>query len=315
MPAEQPSWLAPLLQCPACGGGLMQKGERYTCKASHSYPIVNGVPVLIDDQASIFRVSDFTGNEQTFYRESTTSFWRSAKKLAQRFIPDILENLKSRQNFDRLSHLLHNREAPVILVLGGGTLGVGMEEFIADPHFRIIESDVAFAPRTAFIIDGHQIPMQDGSCDAVIAQGVLEHVIEAEQVVAEIHRVLKPGGIVYADTPFMQPGHYAPYDFRRYTAIGHRTLFRRFELIDEGMSIGPAASALWNLKTFVVSITPTRRGKSITSILVHSLFFLRYFDRLLINRRTVWDGASMFYFMGERSERRLTNRELIKLYS
>lgn len=315
MPDENLTWLTPLLQCPVCGSDLKKSSDSYACDSSHRFPIVDGVPVLIDDERSVFSVSDFTDNEQTFYRENTTPFWRGAKKLAQRVVPDILENLKSKQNFDRLSALLQKREKPVILILGGGTLGVGMDDFIKVPDFHIIESDVAFAPHTAFIIDGHQIPLKDGSCDAVIAQGVLEHVIEAEQVVSEIHRVLKPNGIVYADTPFMQPGHYAPYDFRRYTAIGHRCLFRKFSMIDEGMSIGPAAAALWNLKTFIVSITPTRRGKSIASILVHGLFFLRYFDRLLINKRSVWDGASMFYFLGERSERTLTNRELIKLYS
>jgi SAM-dependent methyltransferase len=38
-------------------------------------------------------------------------------------------------------------------------------------------------------------------------QAVLEHALDPPVVVAEIYRVLKPGGLVYADTPFMQRVH------------------------------------------------------------------------------------------------------------
>ena len=315
MQYENRHWLAQLLQCPACGLELNRTDETFVCKSSHTFPIVDGIPVLIDDEESVFSISDFTNKEETFYRENTTVFWRNAKRLAQKIVPDILENLKSKQNYDQLSVMLADCDNPIVLVLGGGTIGTGMEEFIVNPHLRIIESDVAFAPRTAFIMDGHSIPLKNGSCDAVIAQGVIEHVIEAEQVVAEIYRVLKPNGLVYADTPFMQGGHFAPYDFRRYTAIGHRCLFRSFTTLKEGMSIGPAASALWNFKNLLIMATPTRRGKSIMSILAHAFFFIKYIDRFLIDKKSAWDGASMFYFLGRKSERRLSNREIIKQYS
>lgn len=315
MNLDDVQWLQPLLQCPVCKMDLQRTQAELACVRGHSFPIVDGIPVLIDEGESIFSLSDFTTKSETFYRENTTPFWRAAKRLAQKFVPDILENLRSKQNYDKLSELLASRAKPVVLILGGGTVGAGMEEFIATPHFRLIESDVAFAPRTAFIMDGHGIPLKDGSCDAVVAQGVLEHVIEAEQVVAEIHRVLKPNGLVYAETPFMQGGHFTPYDFRRYTAIGHRCLFRDFTTVSEGMSMGPAAAALWNFKNLIIMVTPTRRGKSIASILAHAFFFIRYIDRFLIDRRSAWDGASLFYFLGEKSDHRLSNRELIKLYS
>ncbi len=55
---------------------------------------------------------------------------------------------------------------------------------------------------------------------------------------AEIHRVLRPGGIVYADTPFLQQVHEGAYDFTRFTDSGHRFLFRRFERIDSGSVAG-----------------------------------------------------------------------------
>ena len=71
---------------------------------------------------------------------------------------------------------------------------------------------------------------------------MLEHVLEPELVVAEIHRVLMPDGLVYAGTPFMQQVHEGPYDFMRFTESGHRWLFRRFERLASGATGGPGAA-------------------------------------------------------------------------
>ena len=78
--------------------------------------------------------------------------------------------------------------------------------------------------------------MADDSCDAVVVQAVLEHVLDPQVVVDEINRVLKPGGLVYAETPFMQQVHAGRYDFSRYSDAGHRWLFRQFEEVDRGLS-------------------------------------------------------------------------------
>jgi len=58
----------------------------------------------------------------------------------------------------------------------------------------------------------------------MLVQAGLEHVRDLWQVVAEIHRVLKDDGLVYAETPFMQQVHEGPYDFTRFTESGHRYL-------------------------------------------------------------------------------------------
>ena len=52
--------------------------------------------------------------------------------------------------------------------------------------------------------------------------------------------VYKDDGLVYADTPFMQQVHMGRYDFTRFTYLGHRRLFRKFEEIDSGAVSGPA---------------------------------------------------------------------------
>jgi ubiquinone/menaquinone biosynthesis C-methylase UbiE len=113
-------------------------------------------------------------------------------------------------------------------VIGGGTIGNGMESLYDDPRLDLLAFDIYASENVQFLADGHQVPLKDGSVDAVWIQAVLEHVLDPQAVVAEIRRVLRPGGLVYASTPFMQQVHEGPYDFTRFTESGHRYLFRHF---------------------------------------------------------------------------------------
>ncbi len=47
---------------------------------------------------------------------------------------------------------------------------------------------------------GEDLPYDDASFDAVACVDVLEHVSDLHQVLAEVHRVLKPGGLFFYDT-------------------------------------------------------------------------------------------------------------------
>lgn len=50
------------------------------------------------------------------------------------------------------------------------------------------------------VSDAQSIPFEDGSFDAVIANKMLYHVPDRPMALSEIHRVLKPGGHLYAAT-------------------------------------------------------------------------------------------------------------------
>ena len=140
------------------------------------------------------------------------------------------------RNIHRLSELLPNGpQRPIVLVVGGGSLGAGTAPLYASSNVRIIAFDVYASPLTQFVADGHRIPLADQSVDAVLLQFVLEHVLDPWQVVMEIHRVLKPNGLVYAEVPFLQHVHEGPYDYTRFTQCGLRWMFRRFTVIDSDM--------------------------------------------------------------------------------
>lgn len=66
----------------------------------------------------------------------------------------------------------------------------------------------------------HHIPVESDYFDTILCIAVLEHVQNPEEVVPELYRVLKPGGHLILEVPFLQPEHKVPTDFQRYTKDG-----------------------------------------------------------------------------------------------
>jgi SAM-dependent methyltransferase len=273
------------------------------------YPLVNDIPILINSDNSIFTIEDFTRNVNTTFELDESKLRTIVKKL----MPKITHNIKAKKNYDEIIKLL-----PVnakILVIGGSIKGLGTEKIYSNDSFEIIGSDVSFGPFTKLISDAHDIPFEDEIFDCVIVQVVLEHVLDPHRCVSEIHRVLKPSAIVYAETPFIQQVHMRQYDFTRYTHLGHRRLFRNFEEIKSGATGGPGMALAWSYTWFL-------RSFATSAIMVYLLtffayitsFFLKYFDYLLIEKPGSYDAASQFFFIGKKSNTALPDKELLKQF-
>lgn len=67
------------------------------------------------------------------------------------------------------------------------------------------------------LADACALPFLDNSFDSIICTELLEHVRNPCVVLAEILRVLKPGGLALLTVPFMFPVHSDPNDYGRYT--------------------------------------------------------------------------------------------------
>jgi ubiquinone/menaquinone biosynthesis C-methylase UbiE len=83
-------------------------------------------------------------------------------------------------------------------------------------------------PNVQVVCDLAKTPFMEASLDGILSVAVLEHVANPEAHVAEMYRVLKPGGSVLCFVPFMQGYHASPNDFQRYTESGLRQLFGNF---------------------------------------------------------------------------------------
>jgi SAM-dependent methyltransferase len=291
-------------------------GEQYECnnsECSHVFPIVNDTPILIDERSSIFTIDDFVHQRNTFFDLSPRA---KIKRIVKRFVPEIGQNLKGRKNYDRLEQsLLSRSNGPTVLVVGGSIVGEGMEHIVAHPCIELVETDVSFGPRTALICDAHSIPFQDCSFDGIIVQAVLEHVVDPQRCVAEIHRTLKDDGLVYAEIPFMQQVHAGRYDFTRFTHLGLRRLFRRFEEIDSGAVGGPGMALAWSYTYLLRSFTESPLLVRIMDALARfTSFYIKYLDYLLIDKAGSLDAASGYYFFGRKGQGVLQDKELIKRY-
>jgi SAM-dependent methyltransferase/uncharacterized protein YbaR (Trm112 family) len=304
------------LHCPICKAKLELRSEKqYRCEnteCSFLFPIINGIPILIDEDKSIFSIDDFINQRNTTFYFSENKY----ERVVNRFIPQISRNIKGRENYSKLAKLLLDRSSiPNVLAIGASILGSGMEALIERPDIELVESDVAFGPRTTLICDAHCLPFEDNSFDGVIIQAVLEHVVDPWRCLEEIYRVLKKDGLVYAETPFIQQVHGGRYDFTRFTHLGHRRLFRKFEEIASGAVCGPGMALAWSYRYFLLSFTTSRFLRRLLGIFARlTSFYLPYVDYLLINNPGTLDAASAFYFMGRKSNRVLSDRDLIKLY-
>jgi SAM-dependent methyltransferase len=206
--------------------------------------------------------------------------------------------------------LKQNSARPVVLVIGGGTIGLGADELYHDDSIELVCTDVYASPHTVLVADAHKLPFEDGVFDGVWIQAVLEHVLEPATVVAEIHRVLRHDGLVYAETPFMQQVHERAYDFSRFTQSGHRWLFKKFSEISAGPIGGAGVALVWSIRYFTRALGA---GDKLSRLITLPFFWIRYLDGFA-SGRAVSDAASGVYFLGRRADRAIDPHIMPKYY-
>jgi SAM-dependent methyltransferase len=80
------------------------------------------------------------------------------------------------------------------------------------------------ARRADIVAPLDSLPVKDASFEGVLTTQVLEHVSRPADVLAELHRVLVPGGRIWLTVPFVGELHEEPHDFYRYTPYSLRSL-------------------------------------------------------------------------------------------
>jgi SAM-dependent methyltransferase len=90
-----------------------------------------------------------------------------------------------------------------------------------------------------------RLPIRSQTIDTIVCTGVLEHVSDCRRAIAEMARVLKPGGRFFLETAFMQTVHGSPQDYYRWTPEGLKRLIRPMKLRKLGVVAGPASALAW----------------------------------------------------------------------
>lgn len=302
------------LRCPREKASLRRVGDALHCSACGSlYPVVDGVPVLIDETNSVFDVADYVSGQ--FYNAVNEIhqkleaahgpkrlYWRMITPLQWAHLPN--RHLDAAKAVARMAQQI---PAPEVLVVGAGLRRCDLP--------NITYTDVALHPDLACVCDAHDLPFADTSFDGVVASAVLEHVMDPIRCVAEIVRVLRPGGMVYAVTPFMQPVHMGRHDFTRWSHLGHRRLFRYFDDVESGICGGPGSAAALSLRALLMSMSDRpslRRYLRLAGLLL--AYPAMQVDRLALRTQSAYDGACAVYFFGKKRDAPVSDREILQMF-
>jgi SAM-dependent methyltransferase len=69
------------------------------------------------------------------------------------------------------------------------------------PNIDYVSADIANRPNIVLTMDLQSVPLRSSSVDAVICVHVLEHIADDRAAMAEMHRVLRPGGWALISVP------------------------------------------------------------------------------------------------------------------
>jgi SAM-dependent methyltransferase len=299
---------ASILRCPHChAAALQQEGDATSCRGCGAvYPHCGGRPVLLRHDNPLFKPSDYPAQPPT----------RPARK--RRMMPSASVNLSRKRLLFRLADRLreHCDSLTTVLVVGAGVQRVTLGEYLGEEgRVQILCVDIDVSADVDFFADAHELPFADGSVDAVITTAVMEHVLDPVRVASELTRVLKVGGLLYSELPFMQQVHEGAYDFTRYTLSGHRRLFNRIREIDAGMVAGPGTALVWSLEHFTTAFFSDQRAQLLARGATRLLCsWIKLADHWLERRPAAMDGASCTYLFGERMEDTVSDAELIDRY-
>ena len=159
-----------------------------------------------------------------------------------------------------------------------------------------------------YICDLTTIPVENDRYDLVFLSQVLEHVPDPKKVLEEIHRVIKPGGVLWLSAPLFYEEHEIPYDYYRYTQYGFTYLLEssKFTVNQIDWLEGYFGTLSYQLRVMAraLPIRPVHFGGgllgilfSVLVILVRPLFFVLslLFSRLDLRNKYTLSGHCKNY--------------------
>jgi len=167
----------------------------------------------------------------------------------------------------------------------------------------IINLDFLPLPNVDIIADINHLPFASATVDAIVAELVLEHVPDPQATLAEIKRVLKPGGLIYLVTPFIENFHSSPGDYTRWTKSGLRALLVDFEEKEIGIRCGPASAFAVVAQEFFSLLLSFgwQLLQQFWSLIFLFIFSpLKLFDLLLSHFPGAENIALAFYYLGKK---------------
>lgn len=278
------------LACPVTGSPLRRASESSLVSTEgRSYRLGGSVPILLADEPEIEKsLADAGGAMVEEYTGSAAGPAGRASRLSSfNHLLHVSEIVRSDAANAAFAAVVGAQpEDALVLSIGGGPRRV---------HPRLVNVNIGLFENVDVVADGYRLPYCDGSVDACHCEAVLEHMEEPGRAVAEMFRVLRPGGQVFAATPFLQAFHAYPNHFQNFTLEGQRRLFERagFEVLSAGACVGPTfAIADLTLEYLRVYVKSRNLSRFLRLPLAAVFRLLLRLDRRLLREAPASDLAS-----------------------
>ena len=187
-----------------------------------------------------------------------------------------------------------------VLNLGSG---IGQFDHYLSKGVKAINVDISPSIRNLHVIaDAHFLPFKGDCFDIVYSIAVLEHVQKPWVVADEICRVLRQGGHVVVELPFLNVIH-DQHDYFRFTRKGIRSLFdeKRFDVVLDQVSAGGGSFISIFLLEYVEQFVPTQYLKGAWHTLMRYPFSsFKYLDRFIDRSEKLERTANSFSFIGRK---------------
>lgn len=129
--------------------------------------------------------------------------------LVNKIYADTNDSIHTRSAINRL--LKEYNGNSFVLNIGSGNKRIA-------PHVKNL--DISSGQNIDYVCDAANIPIDDNSVDFIITQEAFEHIPKPKKALKECYRVLKNGGKIYFQVPFIIGYHPGPTDFYRFTREG-----------------------------------------------------------------------------------------------
>ena len=312
-----PERIAAILACPRCKSSPTVGETVFCSQCGCNYPIKENIPIMHikndrgEIEGEILRAkltSNLTSFSEAISKEKEKRFLLSSQyenpdetAILPSFIYRIGQKLYPPAPV--LNQVITKKREPLInkfkdgLILNVGSGGGFIQE-------RVISFDLDLLPGVNVVGNGENLPFLDETFDLIINQAVLEHVKRPERIVNEIYRVLKKGGYVYVENPFLQEFHGVPLDFQRFTLMGLENILSHFEKIESGVCAGPSAAFGRIFREYIASFSDNLYVHQVLKILAGWFIFpIRYLDLYLSKKKYAHVIAMGLYYIGKKAEK------------
>lgn len=105
----------------------------------------------------------------------------------------------------------------IVLDIGGRDRGRWQKPKARAARWIFVDIEEKHQPDTVADVAQLSQKMGENMADVILAAELFEHVRQPDQALRECYKVLKPGGVLIASTPFLYPVHGDPDDYQRWT--------------------------------------------------------------------------------------------------